>query len=436
MKLRILLSFLLFLTLIIPSSLAVSTGTYAIIHTDEGRFSQAINVGNQTYILFDTSIYAYNISAQSFQRKFDIGLNYIGVDFTYYNESFYIAGYQIKQHINSGAGGNTPVITCPIPTDKDFDIFNFTIWQTNPQFGIIKTITLSKELYGGNYQTAINAMHVIFGKNLVVAISGYDETNTTHIESYVYEVDLSTGAFIQKLNFTERMDSIAYYNNTYYINLDGTHLNLYDSNFNFIKTFQDTVYGMHFIAMQFKDNKAYFVGNGQDSHGNIGAVFEILTADLGANIYYLFDANVTQFNAVDHFGNYTYIVGSNNVLYVFDDATNHFTTQYSNDMSYCYNLNDGQYYAVSKPYPLKVIAFYNETGAVKVIWGGYYEGDNGMIYAYMISTDKPANWSPWNPGAGLVRLASFGTNIWTKYKWYIIGGVVFFLLLLSGGKRR
>ncbi len=427
--------------LIVPASAAItpSQNTYAIIHTDEGRFSEVITVNNSVYILFDTSIYAYNISTAEFQRKFDIGLNYIGVDFAYDNGSFYIAGYQVKRHIynsSSGGGGNVPVITCPIPTDVDFDIFNFTVWQTNSQFGIIKEITLSKELYGKYYSTAINSMFVAFGKELVVAITGYSESDLSTPESYVYIVDFSTGAFIQKLNFTERITDLAYYNSSYYINLGGTKINVYDSQLNFVKSYEDTVYGMHIVNMDFDNGYAYLVGHGTDSHGNHGAIYEVLTADLSTNVYYLFFNDTQQFNAVKHFLNRTYVVGNNNILYVFDDATNHIIAEYSNDMNYAYNLHDKYYYKVDNaPVPLKVVAFRNKTGAVKVMWGGYYVGDDNFIYAYLISTDKPANWDPWAGGSWVIPPEL--QDLWQKYKLYfLLGGGIFLLLLLSGGSRR
>lgn len=420
---------LIFLMLIVPVH-AESVETYAFVHTDEGRFSEVLAVGNSIYVLFDTSIYAYNTTTHEFTRKFDIGLNYIGVDFAYNNGSFYIAGYQVKRHISGG--GNEPVITCPIPTDKNFDIFNFTIWQTNKDFGIEKTITLSKELYGGDYQTAINAMHVVFGNTLVVAVTGYNKDNLTKIESYVYEVNLSTGAFVQKLNFTERINDIVFYNSTYYINLGGKRINMYDENFTLIKSFSDTVNGMYFVSMDVSEGRAYLVGHALNSDGSIGAVFEILTADLSADIFYLYYNATEQFNAVKHYGNYTYVVGNNNMVYIFN-AENKLIGNYKNDMSHAYDLYKSDYISVkNSPVPLKITVFKSASKDDIVMWGGYYITDYGVTYAYLISTDKPANWLPYSSGTGF--LPSQVGNIWEQYKYYILlGGGLLVLLILSGG---
>ncbi|AGB04090.1 hypothetical protein AciM339_0225 [Aciduliprofundum sp. MAR08-339] len=429
-------AFTLFILMIIAipagaPAYGANTDTYAIVHTDEGRFSEVVTVGNSIYILFDTSIYEYNTTTHEFKRKFDIGLNYIGVDFTYKNGSFYIAGYQVKTHINSG-GGNNPVITCPLPADGNFDIYNFTIWQTNRNFGIIKTVTLSKELYGGGYQTAIDAMHVVFGNNLVVAISGYNEDLESQVESYVYEVNMQTGAFIQKLNFTERINGIAFYNSTYYINLAGKSIDMYDENFSKIKSFTGTTYGMHFIGMDFSAGKAYLVGHSIGTNGIIKAFLEILTSDLSADIFYLQYNDTEQFNAVKHFGNYTYVVGNNNEVYIFDEE-NKLVGNYRNDMSHAYDLYDSQYKSIrSTPVPMKIVAFQSANGNTIVMWGGYYESDN-VIYAYFISTDRPANWVPYNfGGAGFETIS----NTWEHYKYYIIAaGVLVFLMVISGGGR-
>ena len=438
MKLTPLLPFFIaLLAVAVPFSQATvtHTDTYPVANTDQAAFTDAIAVGGNLYFLMNSAIYDFNLTNYNLTKVFDAGFNYILSSILYLDGNFYLSGYKLYHPPSTGGSGrNIPVVTCPLPI-QNYDVNNFTVWKLSTEFAVQSSVILQNfSLQNISYHYVISAMKLYDVAGQIYAIIFDTNLQASTHSTYIYTVDFSTG----KLNNVATLNKEyiqAVHGKDWVFLSDNNAVDIYDSNFNLLKTYQDSQYNLAMKNIYADSQYIYLAGRGYDG-STWGAALEIIDYNASMVFYHQFN-NAYQFFDVYAYEKYAY-VSTNGTLYQVDWYNNTVTDEYTANLQHVYDMKTESYKDISNEGPEAwTIIAYSHNGNLSFAWGGYFT-DGSEMYAYMVLTQKPLNIVWQEPSSGGAWIPFTDSSTWTHYKYYIIGFGVLFLLavIFAGGRRR
>ncbi len=433
--------FIAFLAVAIPFSQATvtHTDTYPLANTDQAAFTDAIAVDGNLYFLMNSAIYDFNLTNYNLTKVFDAGFNYILSSILYLDGNFYLSGYKLYTPAPStgGSGSSTPVVTCPLPI-QNYDVNNFTVWKLSTNFAVQSSVALQNfSLQNISYHNVISAMKLYdVGGQIYAVIFDTNLQASTH-STYIYTVDFSTGKFTSVATLSKEYIQAVYGKDWVFLT-DNNTVDIYDINFNLLKTYQDSQYNLAMKNIYADSQYIYLAGRGYDG-STWGAALEIIDYNASMIYYHQFN-DAYQFFDVYAYNNFAY-VSTNGTLYQVDYSNNTITDEYTANLQHVYDMKTESYKDISNEGPEAwTIIAYSYNGNLSFAWGGYFT-DSSEMYAYMVLTQKPLNivWQPEGSGGGWIpSLSGFtSSTLWQNYKYYIIGFAGLFLLaVIFGGGRR